>query len=168
MTTKQQKYYLKNKEKIVAKLKVKRELIKNKEPNITVTIEEIQEPISEASVSKHIIPDEKKYIDALRLMLIPNSKFISLVPCEEDERGKPIFFYVNKYPEEERTEISIVKLKNLKRGDGVLIYEPDWEVVEEISNIHDSNLHNIMAFDEKRVYEGGSYMRWRRKYSTNR
>jgi len=164
---------MKNKEIIIGKVKAKRLEEKQKQlaqPNITVTIEEIPAPISEIEVSKqskHSIPDEKKYIDALRLMLIPNSKFISLIPCEVEPRGKPIFFYVNKYPDEDSTEISIVKLKHLKRGDEQLIYKPDWDVVEEVSNIHDSNLHNIMAFDEKRVYEGGSYMRWKRKYSEN-
>ena len=164
MATKQQKYYLKNREIIIAKLKEKRKAIKE---NITVTIHEDQPVVTESEPqSKHIIPDEKKYIDALRSMLIPSHKFVTLVPCDVEPRGRPIFFYVNKYPEEDSTEISIVKLKHLKRGDGELLYEPDWDVVEEVSNIHDSSLHNTMAFDAKRIYMGGSYMRWRRKYST--
>ena len=46
----------------------------------------------------------------------------------------------------------------------MLLYEPDWDIVEEISNIDDSNLHNIMAFDENKTYEGGSYLEWRYTY----
>jgi hypothetical protein len=30
-------------------------------------------------------------------------------------------------PDDGLTEVSIVKLRNLKRGDGELIYEPDWD-----------------------------------------
>ena len=147
------------------KLYLKRKERTKPEHNITMTIEEItEEEVSKQS--KHIIPDEKKYIDALRSMLIPSHKFVTLVPCDVEPRGRPIFFYVNKYPDEDSTEISIVKLKHLKRGDGELLYEPEWDVVEEVSNIHDSSLHNTMAFDAKRIYMGGSYMRWRRKYST--
>jgi len=152
MTTKQQKYYLKNKEKIVAKLKVKRELIKQIQQNIT-EIPETNSDITELKQSKHMIPDEKKYIDALRSMLIPSHKFVSLEPCEKDERGKPIFFYINKYPDEDRTEISIVKIRCLKRGDGESLYKPNWEIVEEITSIYNSNLHSIMAFDaNNRIY----------------
>jgi hypothetical protein len=133
--------------------------------NITATIEKVPPTIMHISTQTNIIiPDEKKYIDALRSMLIPSNKFVSLIPCVEDERGRPIFFYVNKYPDEDRTEISIVKLRYLKCGDGILIYLPDWETVEEISNIHDSNLHQIIAFDTSRTYEGGSYLQWRNKF----
>ena len=166
MTTRQQKYYLKNREIITAKLKAKR----NSVNNIAVAIEETdpeknQSPILEVSnqTNQHI-PDEKKYIDALRSMLIPSHRFVSLIPCKEDERGRPIFFYINKYPDENSTEISIVNLRYLKRGDETLIYQPDWDIVDETANIHDANLHNIMAFDENRIYEGGWYLEWRAKF----
>ena len=140
-------------------MKVKRELIKQNQPNITVSIEEIPE----ISVSKHIIPDEKKYIDALRSMLIPQHKFVSLIPCDEDDRGRPIFFYINRFPDEDSTEISIVKIRYIKCGP--IRYEPDWDIVEEISNIHDKDLHNIMAFDPNRAYEGcESYLSWKGKF----
>jgi hypothetical protein len=170
MTTKQQKYYLKNKETIIAKLKEKRKQIKTQTPNITITnIDESQSttPTISLEVSTQTnlnFPDEKKYIDILRAMLIPLHKFVSIIPCEKDEKGRPIFFYINKYPDENSTEISILKIRYLKRGDGMLLYEPDWDIVEEISNIDDSNLHNIMAFDENKTYEGGSYLQWRYTY----
>ena len=161
MATKQQKYYLKNREIIIAKLKEKRKAIKE---NITVTIHEDQPVVTESEPqSKHIIPDEKKYIDALRSMLIPQHKFVSLIPCDEDDRGRPIFFYINRFPDEDSTEISIVKIRYIKCGP--VRYEPDWDIVEEISNIHDRDLHNIMAFDPNRAYEGcESYLSWKGKF----
>ena len=96
-------------------------------------------------------------------MLLPLHKFITLVNWEGDDNGRPIFFFVNKFPDDNQTEISVVKLKHLNRGDGELIYEPDWEIVEEVTAIQDSDLHNIMAFDANRDYLGGSYLRWRGK-----
>ena len=72
------------------KLYLKRKERTKPEHNITMTIEEItEEEVSKQS--KHIIPDEKKYIDALRSMLIPSHKFVTLVPCDVEPRGRPIF-----------------------------------------------------------------------------
>ena len=90
--------------------------MKTQTPNITITIDEFPSTIPtitlEVSTQTNLnFPDEKKYIDILRAMLIPSHKFVSIIPCKKDEKGRPIFFYINKYSDENSTEISIVKIR---------------------------------------------------------
>lgn len=176
--TPQQKYYLKNKDAVIQRVKEKRMKEKN-EPAIIPKSAEMEtqtEPLPIRCIVKYkteispkpetneietqtafLLPHEDLYVQCIKDFINIGDKYVSIVPAEKNDKGLPIFFIVNEINDDgiigTYCDVTLWKLC----GNLTAIFETHWDKPLSTYMIYNKDIFNIRRYDENEKYTHPQY-----------